>query len=396
MKKSENSSLVGFPPRSAFTMIEMLVVVAIIGVLAALAAGATMQVISNQRKSNTEETITKVAGALDKLWKAEVARAKEEPIPYEILNGNPDLNGTPDPTKPRQWGLIRMASPDPNNPQPNDLLVMRRARVIWIALRLKQRFPMNFAEAVSPTPAQVQLSGVPYLQMPADPVFSRALSGQTIMPSLPPHDYESSVCLLLALSQGRGAGFSQERLSSGELADFNGLKTIVDAWGRPLTFYRWPMGGEIAASNPYIESTATQIVIRNPLDPDAVLMQPDRSPTQPGWNTAIRNSSRFGVWAFEKLFHKVHGLAPNGSYRPESYYTVPVVASAGPNVGARTGAYLTVYEMMGLPPPPDEFPPPAGLPVALRHDPMEMVTGAQKDSFDNIYSFRLRLGARGD
>jgi prepilin-type N-terminal cleavage/methylation domain-containing protein len=389
-----------FRYRAGFTLVEMLVVVAIIGILAALTAGATMQVIGSQKKSNTEQTIIKVAAALDREWKAEVARAKEEPIPDSILNGV--LTGPP---TQQFWGLLRMASRDANlSAAPpsdiNDLNVQRRARVIWINLRLKQRFPMNFAEALLPISPMVQWGGKPYLRIPPDPVFTRVLT-RPLDPL--PHDYESSVCLLLALSQGRGSGFTKENLASGELADSayipagstSPLKMIVDVWGRPLTFYRFPMGGEIAASNPYQTS---QAVIRNLLDPDAVLMQPDRGPTQPGWNSRSNYAGARGVWAFERMFYPLHsGRSTDATYQPAAYYTVPVVASAGASIGAPTSGYLTVYDMMGLPPPAAmEEPPPTGLPFPLRHDAMDMVNNIQSNSYDNIYSFRLRFGGRGD
>jgi prepilin-type N-terminal cleavage/methylation domain-containing protein len=397
--------------RLGFTLVEILVVVAIIGILAALTAGATMQVIGNQKKSNTEQTVAKVAAVLDKQWKAVIAQAKEEPIPDAILNGV--LTGPP---QQQFWGLIRMASLDPTNPQPNDLVVQRRARVIWIGLRLKQQFPMNFMEALDPTPRTVAFNGRPYLLLPPESAYCKALLGVPVplwwstMPGQTPppvglaaglpQSYESSVCLLLALSRSRGgSAFNQENLSSAELAGsgVNGLKMIVDAWGRPLTFYRWPIRGEIAASDPYRETTAAQVVIRNPLDPDAVLMQPDRGPTQPGWNSVTRYSGMLGVWAFEKLFYPVHDLA-GASYQPLSYYSVPVVGSTGASAGSVQGGhpYLTIDDMMGLPSPPNEIPPVIGLPDALRHDPMEMVNNVQRNSYDNIYSFRLRLGARGD
>ena len=67
-----------------------------------------------------------------------------------------------------------------------------------------------------------------------------------------------------------------------------------------------------------------------------------------------------------------------------------VVASAGPSVGGQG----SVYDLMGLP-RPQETAPLLPLPTALLHDPMDLTSG-KADSQDNIYSFRMRLGARGD
>ncbi len=339
--------------RAGFTLIELMIVLAIIGVVVSLAASATMQVITRQKAANTELTIQKVNDALKTHWGAVIDQARAERIPDNIY-------------------LMAGGPSDPDS--------VRRARVIWIKLRLKQQFPMNFKEALTPN----------LLLVPA-PVFVQALQGKPTFSE--PQIYESSVCLLLALSQGRkgAAAFDQDRLASTEMADsgiFNpamtGLKAIVDGWGRPLTFYRWPIGGEVAASNPNKASTSQ--LIADPLDTEAVLMAP-------GWNNTVFYAGKQGVWAFEKLFHPVH-VGSGNTYKPVSYYTLPVIASAGPSIGGQG----TAYDLMGLPPPPPESLPLAvpPLPTALRHDPMELVTNVKPDSQDNIYSFRMRLGARGD
>ncbi|HLJ94176.1 MAG TPA: prepilin-type N-terminal cleavage/methylation domain-containing protein [Gemmataceae bacterium] len=351
--------------RPGFSLIELMIVIAIIGVIVSLAASATMQVISRQRSANTELTIQKVNDALKAHWRAVVDQAKTEDI--SSLAVYP--------------GLLAMAGNDPSSSD-----CIRRARVIWIYLRLKQQFPMNFMEALNPVPIRSIASPGPA------PAF-QALLGKPASPT--PQMYESSVCLLLALSQSRKGvpAFNEDRLSSIEKADagtFNaamtGLKAIVDAWGRPLVFYRWPIGGEVAASNPNA-ATSSQL-IADPLDPEGLLMNPT-------WNNAAAYGGRQGVWAFEKMFHPIH-VGSGNSYKPTSYYTVPVVASAGPTTNPALNNQSTVYQLMGLP-PPQELPPLAmpTLPPALLHDPMNLAAGTS-DSQDNIYSFRMRVGARGD
>ena len=70
-----------FTARVAFTLVELLVVLAIISVLAAITAGATIQIIGVQRKTKTEQTIKTAAEILDKQWATVVAQASGERIP---------------------------------------------------------------------------------------------------------------------------------------------------------------------------------------------------------------------------------------------------------------------------------------------------------------------------
>src|SRR5437588_672086 len=66
---------------------------------------------------------------------------------------------------------------------------MRRAKVIYLKLRLKQEFPTNYADAVSPAPAYS--------------LFGKPSYSTTLDPSIAGQPYESSACLYAALRQSR-------------------------------------------------------------------------------------------------------------------------------------------------------------------------------------------------
>src|SRR5262245_56817346 len=95
--------------RSGFTLLEILVVIAIIGVLASLVTGAVMIAISGQRHSNTETLMRTLDKVLTQQVKAVIDKANNEALPS---------------------GQIRAA---------------------YINLRLKQEFPLNSSD-LAPTP----------------------------------------------------------------------------------------------------------------------------------------------------------------------------------------------------------------------------------------------------
>ena len=150
--------------RAGFTLVELLTVVAIIAVLVALVASAAFQMIGVQQQRITETTIKKVADALDQQWQAVVDQARKE----TVLNAN-------------------VASFAGNDAQ--------RQKVLWVKLRLKQEFPMNFSEAKSPAPS--------YLD--PRPSYVDALGGSDWTPPGPSvfPEAQASACLYLALTQNR-------------------------------------------------------------------------------------------------------------------------------------------------------------------------------------------------
>ncbi len=181
-------------PRPGFTLVELLVVMAILAVLMALAAAGTFQVIAMQRQANTEATIRSVMKVLNQHWQQVMADAKKENMPNNFL------------------ALIPGTYPS-----------LDQARTAWINLRLREAFPVDQTEIYSPSP---YLNPIKYI-----PTYQKKIGANPATPA---------VCILLALEINRaGASLAPESLGSGQAIDaVTGLPMLVDGWGNPVVYVR--------------------------------------------------------------------------------------------------------------------------------------------------------------
>jgi len=297
--------------RGGFTIIELLIVVAIIAVLLGLGIGAAFKVIDAQRSATTEDLLRTVDKTLHTHWTFVVTDAKkEQPSPAVLALANGDEN---------------------------------RAKVLWIKLRLAEAFPQSYADVIG----AVQGQGV-YGSGPNGPWIEpeRRKYTKTYYDTIKlaknanaTPQAQSSVCLLVALSVTRGgAKLDQTHLTSSIAdTDNDGLKELIDSWGRPITFRRFPIDPvsfpDFIALNP--RANAAQAGFGDPLDPEGLLQQGD-------WYKSSNGTT------FAAIFTPPHAF-PAGNPQP---YWVPFVSSDGR----------------------DETP----------------------GTTDDILSFRLRVGDRGD
>jgi type II secretory pathway pseudopilin PulG len=341
-------------PRAGFTLVEVMIVIAILIALTALTIGAAFQVLATQRRSNSEQTVQSVFRALDRQWKAAIDMS-------QVSRG-----GSAPPTG------VNMMAADSRGPN------KARAQVIWTKLQMKREFPQTFVEAVNPmfpitsvSPGSLTLpasiGGGTYSltvnEVQPMPTYVHALS--TIGPT---HNVttEPGAMLYLALKQSRrGENFDPDSLGSSAIQDTDGdgLKEIVDAWGVPLGFWRFPTGfPEFATVNPSAR-------IRDPQDPEGLLLDP-------AWNNQASYNAQQGVFWFEQLLHLAHDPTI-AVWTPKSFYLTPVVGSAGKdNVLATNPGYVHGLDYYMN---PDPGPPPA----------------FSTAYYDNLYGFR-RYGERGD
>ena len=276
--------------RTGFTLVELLVVLTIIVVLVSLTAVGVFRLIGVQQTANTNAELKLLQTELKKQWTEEVNQANKE------AQALPPQGANVGDAAAYNIILNNMANGDPAT-----------AQVLWVKFRLKQTFPVSVNEALNPYPMQPK----PYYVTTLTPL------GYQNLPSPAPE--ESSICLLLALQQGvKGMGVKIEDLGvSSSLKDFTTpsgqtTKVLVDGWGKPLAFCRWPTGSTFLGNNP----PTGQPGFNDACDPEGRL-------TNQTWlsSSGYSNFRKYG-----------HDVPQRQGGQPYSYRIYPVIASGGPDM----------------------------------------------------------------
>src|SRR5262245_767507 len=163
--------------RRGFTLIELLVVLSIIAVLISLTAAAVLKFMWVGPGKATDSTIRAVKSRLENQWNAVADQANKENIPA---------------------GTLTMIV---QNLAGADAETNFRARVIYVKLRLRQSFPVNFAEVITPSTAYTLPPLNEYMTYLGRLGYTTANAAS--WPSAP---VQNAVCLKMALELGAGVG----------------------------------------------------------------------------------------------------------------------------------------------------------------------------------------------
>lgn len=245
--------------RCGFSLVELLMVVAVIGILAVLALRVTGGLMGQAKVSATTATILRVQGLLDERMQATMRRldqATELSLlgpDYDKIFGTGSLNN-----------LSATASYDKGL-----TLVLARKNI------LRRVFPQRYEDTGVTRPE-------------------------------PPNSAESAELLYAALTSAPVFGIAPvptDYFATSEVGDTDadGRPEFIDAWGQPLRFYRWPTrlirpagfpfsGGEPVAVPPVPSSLGPAALLNSSLPTGAALNTDPDDPrgltARPKWSGA--------------------------------------------------------------------------------------------------------------
>lgn len=217
---------------SAFTLIEILIVLTIVSVLAAALGVTITNMMTTAREAQTTATLRKIDGLIVERQQG-LQRAFEGRDFIRFVDDTHDklIKGDPANGIPQLYGLSERA-------------VEAAARKDFARLFFPQRF-IEMVDVRTP-PSTQAADGIPD-KIQFDDIYSTVNWTGTPIQTPVNHDpvTESSELLYFALTRMEVFGVpltSVDDFSTNEVADTDndGLPEFVDGWGNPLRFYRWP------------------------------------------------------------------------------------------------------------------------------------------------------------
>lgn len=202
-------------PRSAFTLVELLVVIVVIGILAGISLGALNSARETSRVAKTKATIAKI----DKIVAAKYESYLTRRLPITTSGLHPRLAAAIRLLALRD--LIRMEMPERMRDITQNPIAGATVQTGWPDASYINTYVKNNYTALT------------------RPSLNRAYNKRYNEAASPSTEYESAECLYMIVTVGDSDARSQFSESEVGDVDGDGLPEFLDAWGRPILFLRW-------------------------------------------------------------------------------------------------------------------------------------------------------------
>lgn len=231
--------------RPGFTLVEMLMVVAIITLLLAITTVGLQKATDAQKNRSSKEQVYKLQQSIDAEYQRVVQQSAD------------DARG----------GKVPQAVKDYCD---NDV---NRITAVWTAMQLRRQFPDSFAEAVTP------FTVIPGYSLNPLATFAGVVGvGSASGANAPVDPNESAALLRLILAEKSTSGGGAMASSADELGQqmtvtIGGkpFKAFADAFGMPIGFRRWygvKNGEDDVQAAPFVDANNP---IKDPLDTRALV-----------------------------------------------------------------------------------------------------------------------------
>ncbi|MEW4561391.1 prepilin-type N-terminal cleavage/methylation domain-containing protein [Bremerella sp. JC770] len=274
--------------RPAFTLVELLVVMGVLAMLSSLVLVGLSSAAEQARANRTRSQVQKI---------------------HELL-------------MPR-WDEYRYRRVEAS--KSGDVRTRQASRVDKIREMMRIEMPDRMSDVID---APVSLSSVPSLQLRYQRAVTNATGAAnfTAAQSIWTSDHESSECLymiLASIQNGETNGLDFFKQSEIGDTDGDGVPEVLDGWGQPILFIRWPFGfPEIA--------TSTTGERRNALSQMTDNSSPD--PFDPlGVRGGRTQTAGTGIYDHFPLYPLIFSAGPNGIYNIQVDIGLDYSATTPPN-----------------------------------------------------------------